>query len=495
MNKQLLFVIVIYNLDFHQSSTYQTLLLPHSDIPTYIIDNSLYSQIVQDSNVIFYSHHPDNPGVSFAYNEAAKYAKENGYEWMLLLDQDTHFPNGILQEYLDCIRSRPDIHLIAPPVNVSNGRYMSPVKLWWKMGLINNNVPKGQIISLYDYSPINSGMCISVDAFFKCGGYKNQVFLDYSDFQFIERFRRISDKGYILKTEIHQEFSTLVDDRDKMLSRYQLFCLSLKQCDMPSFVDRMGYAMVVLKRGVSLILKTHSFRPVLIFFKYYQMTKSRLVIFDICGTLFFSNTSFDFLDLIVQAKSYSLFRKVSKTIFARIINKVSVLLLKKDLIRSIAVLYIKGMSKAELQEKADIFYNQYLLPLKIDNSFDKIEFYRKDSNTTIILASATFDFIADVVANRLEIPIYFGTELAYDNQGIFKGKILKDRLGHKYQALNDMGLKSPFYKVITDNITDMDIINCSKTVDLIIYPWTEKKWSKRKSSIKAVIEDERRYNY
>ena len=50
------------------------------------------------------------------------------------------------------------------------------------------------------------------------------------------------------------------------------------------------------------------------------MTKSRLVIFDICGTLFFSNTSFDFLDLIVQAKSYSLFRKVSKTIFARIIN-------------------------------------------------------------------------------------------------------------------------------------------------------------------------------
>lgn len=269
MNKQLLFVIVIYNLDFHQSSTYQTLLLPHSDIPTYIIDNSLYSQIVQDSNVIFYSHHPDNPGVSFAYNEAAKYAKENGYEWMLLLDQDTHFPNGILQEYLDCISSRPDIHLIAPPVNVSNGRYMSPVKLWWKMGLINNNVPKGQIISLYDYSPINSGMCISVDAFFKCGGYKNQVFLDYSDFQFIERFRRISDKGYILKTEIHQEFSTLVDDRDKMLSRYQLFCLSLKQCDMPSFVDRMGYAMVVLKRGVSLILKTHSFRPVLIFFKYY----------------------------------------------------------------------------------------------------------------------------------------------------------------------------------------------------------------------------------
>ena len=135
------------------------------------------------------------------------------------------------------------------------------------------------------------------------------------------------------------------------------------------------------------------------------MTKSRLVIFDICGTLFFSNTSFDFLDLIVQAKSYSLFRKVSKTISARIINKVSVLLLKKDLIRSIAVLCIKGMSKAELQDKADIFYNQYLLPLKIDNSFDKIEFYRKDSNTTIILASATFDFIADVVANRLEIPI------------------------------------------------------------------------------------------
>lgn len=102
------------------------------------------------------------------------------------------------------------------------------------------------------------------------------------------------------------------------------------------------------------------------------------------------------------------------------------------------------------------------------------------------MASATFDFIADVVANRLEIPIYFGTELAYDNQGIFKGKILKDRLGHKYQALNDMGLKSPFYKVITDNITDMDIINCSKTVDLIIYPWTEKNGQRERVPLRLL---------
>lgn len=225
------------------------------------------------------------------------------------------------------------------------------------------------------------------------------------------------------------------------------------------------------------------------------MSRNKIILFDICGTLFFSNTSFDFLDSIVKAKSYRFFRKFSKTILARIINKFSVVVFDKDLIRNIAVLYLRGLSKTELNAKANEFYNDFLYSHRIKETFDKIEFYRDMPNTTVVLASATFDFIAEVVADKLKIPIYFGTELDYDSQGVFKGVIKKDRLGHKYQAALDMGFLPPFEKVVTDNITDLDIINKSETVDLIIYPWTERKWSRRKNSIMASIENEIRYGY
>lgn len=225
------------------------------------------------------------------------------------------------------------------------------------------------------------------------------------------------------------------------------------------------------------------------------MKNQKVVLFDICGTLFFSNTSFDFLDTVVSAKSYRVFRKFSKTIVARIINKLSVILLHKDLIRSIAVLYIKGFTKEELLKLADYFYDDYLSNKKIDSTFDLIISYLADKNIRVILASATFDFIAETVAKKIGVAEFFGTDLCYNAKSEFSGSISKDRLGHKHQALVDMGVQPPYFKVITDNVTDMDIINHSETLNLILYPWTEKKWIKQKSKVLAIIEDERKYNY
>lgn len=225
------------------------------------------------------------------------------------------------------------------------------------------------------------------------------------------------------------------------------------------------------------------------------MNQNKVVLFDICGTLFFSNTSFDFLDSIIKVKSYKYFRYFSRTLLARIVNKIFISIFNKDLIRSIAVHYIKGLNKIELKAYANDFYDNFLYSNKIKESFDKIEYYRKLPDTIVILASATFDFIAETVAEKLNIPFYFGSELSYDSNDVFEGCIKKDRLGHKYQAVLDMGIKPPFDKVITDNITDLDIINKSKSVDLIIYPWTEKKWLKKKKLVVAIIENVTKYEY
>lgn len=271
MIETILFVIVLYNSDYYKCNTYKTLISSQQNPNVFICDNSRNAQLIQEPN-IKYSHHPENPGLSFAYNEAAKYAQEKGYQWMLLLDQDTCFPDRILESYIHGIKSNQDIKLLAPPVCVGSGRYMSPIKLCWKFGSLSKNAPRNQIVSLHDYSPINSGICVSVDYFFKAGGYKNEVFLDYSDFQFIERLRKVSDKCFILDTEIHQEFSALVDDKDKALGRYALFCKSLKHCDKNNMVDSLGYALVVIKRCISLVVKTKSTQPFFVLYKNYFST-------------------------------------------------------------------------------------------------------------------------------------------------------------------------------------------------------------------------------
>ena len=268
MGTSILFVIVLYKCRYYDCKSFRTLIGRNKNNHVFIYDNSPKPQSVVDSNVT-YIHDPTNRGLSYAYNVAADYARQQNYDWLLLMDQDTTFSEGIMDDYLEHIRFHPEIKLFVPPVKIDEALYMSPIKLWGKLGFLSKNVPSGQIISLYDYSPINSGMCISVDAFFKCGGYKNEVFLDYSDYQFIERFRKLYSNCYVIITCIYQDFSVVADDQDKAMLRLIMFCESLKHFERNGMLDTIEIALVVIKRCLSLMVKYKSLSPLNIFFKYY----------------------------------------------------------------------------------------------------------------------------------------------------------------------------------------------------------------------------------
>ena len=264
----ILFIIVLYKCQYHDCKSYRTLISKSDKNHVFIYDNSPDPQSVTDLNVT-YIHDPTNRGISHAYNVAADYARRQNYDWLLLMDQDTTFSEGIMDDYLGHIFSHPEVRLFVPPVRVDSLFYMSPVKLFWKFGFLSKCIPSGQVISLYDYSPINSGMCISVDAFFECGGYNENVFLDYSDYQFIERFRKRYSNCYVLETCVYQDFSVVVDNRDKSMKRLVMFCKSLKHFERNSILDSLGIDLVVIKRSLSLMVKYKSLRPLDIFFKFY----------------------------------------------------------------------------------------------------------------------------------------------------------------------------------------------------------------------------------
>ena len=68
-----------------------------------------------------------------------------------------------------------------------------------------------------EYDIINSGMLIKVADFIKAGGYKEDVSLDFSDFQFIERLKRVTKNFIVLNIECIQDFSNNAEDKAKLI--------------------------------------------------------------------------------------------------------------------------------------------------------------------------------------------------------------------------------------------------------------------------------------
>lgn len=271
MSLSVLAVIVLYNERLQCTLTYRSLLAQMKNIPIFIWDNSLIAQHqmseFKNKNII-YVHCSENKGISCAYNQAAEYAYDNNYRWIMLLDQDTTFNADYFPKLIQCLKDNKEIQCFFPVHKLQNGLYLSPVRSYFKMSRLSRDKSGGKL-KFKNHAIINSGLLIDVSLFKIVGGYNEKVFLDYSDFQFIERLSKYSTEGICVDSICIQNFSNNVTDFNKLLERFKLFCLSVKGCEKNSLFDHLMYFIIVLKRGVSLTIRTRSFKPIQEFFLYY----------------------------------------------------------------------------------------------------------------------------------------------------------------------------------------------------------------------------------
>lgn len=269
-----LFIVVLYNQRFSLTNVYKSLLNRVKEEDIYIWDNSVDSDLNSClcEQKYVYKYSMNNCGVSYPYNEGSRYALNHNYSWIVLLDQDTCFPNTYLSDLNTSIKMHPDIKLFCPIHKLANGLYMSPVKMKWKFTSLSTKCVKGHF-DIGKYAVINSGMAIHIDLFRKTGGYNEKVFLDYSDFQFLDKCSRYIEKGYCIDSICLQDFSNDVINNDALMKRFKLFCKSLKGCEFDSFFSYIGYNLVVLRRLFSLIYRSKSFYPIYIYYKYYLKIK------------------------------------------------------------------------------------------------------------------------------------------------------------------------------------------------------------------------------
>lgn len=266
----LLLVIVLYKQPLWESNSFKTLIKDNFDLPLFIYDNSPLPQHRQDefgANVKYVSD-ISNPGLSFANNRAADYAKSMGYNWMLLLDQDTLFPPHIIEEYLKAVEQNPDIKLFVSPMKLDKGLYMSPVKVRFHIARPAKTTPQG-IVSLKKYAPIDSGQLINVNALHEVGGYNEKVPIDFCEYQFHRRLLKKYNVFFVLQTPCHQEFSNEIQNAEQKLKRYEIFCKCLKNCEKDGFFDKVAYTYIVFKRALSLVLFSGNIKPLKSFFTIY----------------------------------------------------------------------------------------------------------------------------------------------------------------------------------------------------------------------------------
>lgn len=204
--------------------------------------------------------------------------------------------------------------------------------------------------------------------------------------------------------------------------------------------------------------------------------KVKVVFVDICGTLYRSNTTFDFLDFYLHTLDWRIFRSLSKCFAWRAVNKLLVRYLQFDLTRTLAVRFLGGIPSVELDRACARFYEDYLEKRKNIPVFERISSLKKEG-VKLYLASATLDFIACRASAHCSIEVVLSTRLDYAGL-VCQGKIHTEVLGNKYDRLTQANKLEKPYGVITDNLSDWPLVRPAAFTYIVTYRHTIGRWQR-----------------
>lgn len=161
-------VVVWYNPGIQEVNNIKSYLYELDKL--FIVDNSIENNeqlldILDNNCNIEYISNRDNLGIAKALNIGCKNAIEQGYNWILTMDQDSEFEENIIEKYKanveKMIKKDSSIAIYAPITQDIRGQ---------KSGYINRVITSGNILNLNTYKVVN--------------GFDNDLFIDEVDHDF-----------------------------------------------------------------------------------------------------------------------------------------------------------------------------------------------------------------------------------------------------------------------------------------------------------------------
>lgn len=207
----------------------------------------------------------------------------------------------------------------------------------------------------------------------------------------------------------------------------------------------------------------------------------KFIIFDVCWTMYKSNTTFDFIEFVYKTENIKSFRLIFlKYKIGKLVLLLLGRLLGRDIYRELFVRLLRGFSRNKLDILSERFYREFLIENKINYTFDIFE---KINTDEILLCSASLDVVVAHIANELNVD-FFASELEFEN-GVCTGKISKDLLGMKDKILENKKIEL----VVTDNLSDLLLVKKSSKSIILSTPKNISFWKRNGLIVNYILED------
>lgn len=204
-------------------------------------------------------------------------------------------------------------------------------------------------------------------------------------------------------------------------------------------------------------------------------------VFDVCDTLFRSNTTYDFVRFVLdehgeREKSRRLRRVLSPVPPAICLLVALSVVSGRDIAKERALRLLKGLSRSRLYELAEEFYADYLEARKIPETLGLLEKARMEGEQVILL-SASIDPVISAIARKLGVS--FGCTTLLYRDGIFEGEIAFEMRGRKLEVLrSEFAPRSDRLVVVTDNLADKRLLQSADERHAVVWSAKKKrKWS------------------
>lgn len=151
----------------------------------YIFDNSPYphediKEKVEKATCVTYFWTGENKGIAACLNKALQLANNEGFKWLLTMDQDSRFMTDRVPEYLSCLaKVDENVYGICPT-------YREELK-----GQADTNSLLSEVKTC-----VTSGNIVRIKLAIQCGGYDESLFIDEVDLEFCYRCNKAGYKLY-----------------------------------------------------------------------------------------------------------------------------------------------------------------------------------------------------------------------------------------------------------------------------------------------------------
>jgi HAD superfamily phosphoserine phosphatase-like hydrolase len=193
----------------------------------------------------------------------------------------------------------------------------------------------------------------------------------------------------------------------------------------------------------------------------------KVAAFDVCGTLYRSNTTFDFLDFHFSDRP---FRRASLRLLrgARpfvYLNYAWNRLFHRDLIRLYGVRLLRHEPLDRLRASAAAFVREVLSARRIEPVFGLLEHYREEGYA-IVLVSASLDFIVEAVAAAVGAQAHFGSTLRTRDRAV-SGGLLADLRHAKGDLFPTAFARAEAFVFTTDDLCDLPLARRADACHLV----------------------------